>query len=41
MGCDFKNDEFEECFQELDADHNNIIEKKEMAKFIKAVAGLK
>eukprot|EP00352_Strombidinopsis_acuminata_P000995 CAMPEP_0176343898 /NCGR_PEP_ID=MMETSP0126-20121128/4275_1 /TAXON_ID=141414 ORGANISM="Strombidinopsis acuminatum, Strain SPMC142" /NCGR_SAMPLE_ID=MMETSP0126 /ASSEMBLY_ACC=CAM_ASM_000229 /LENGTH=46 /DNA_ID= /DNA_START= /DNA_END= /DNA_ORIENTATION= len=40
MGCEYKQDEFEECFNEIDIDHNNYIEKKEMAKFITTLIGL-
>ena len=37
---DFSNEEFEQCFKEFDEDGSGTIEKDEMAKFIKKVAGL-
>jgi len=40
MGCDFDENQFEECFKEIDLDGNGTIEKKEMANFIKQIAGL-
>ena len=37
---EFSNEDFEQCFKEFDEDGSGTIEKDEMAKFIKKVAGL-
>lgn len=36
----FSEEDFEACFMEIDEDGSGTIEKKEMATFIKKVAGL-